>query len=62
MGHTMFRPRRLREKSLSAAEQSMYAKARYILISELAVSWSVDDQKAASRVDAALGLMPEIAR
>jgi len=47
---------RLREKSLSAAEQSMYAKARYILISELAVSWNVDDEKAAARVDAALGL------
>jgi CarD family transcriptional regulator len=47
---------RLREKSLSAAEQSMYAKARYILISELAVSWNTDDEKAAARVDAALGL------
>src|SRR4051812_5913912 len=52
---------RLREKSLSAAEQSMYAKARYILISELAVSWSIDDEKAAARVDAALGLTADVA-
>jgi len=52
---------RLREKSLSAAEQSMYAKARYILISELAVSWSIDDEKAAARVDAALGLTADAA-
>jgi len=47
---------RLRTAQLSAAEQSMYAKARYILISELAVSWNTDDEKAAARVDAALGL------
>ena len=52
---------RLREKSLSAAEQSMYAKARYILISELAVSWNIDDEKAAARVDAALGLEADAA-
>src|SRR4051794_8165288 len=47
---------RQRDKSLSAAEQSMYAKARYILISELAVSWGVDDEEAAARVDDVLGL------
>ncbi|MEY2404269.1 MAG: hypothetical protein QOD38_1820, partial [Acidimicrobiaceae bacterium] len=39
----------------------MYAKARYILISELAVSWSIDDEKAAARVDAALGLTADAA-
>jgi CarD family transcriptional regulator len=47
---------RLRTARLSTAEQSMYAKARYILISELAVSWGVDEETAEARIDAALGL------
>jgi len=49
---------RLRTAKLSAAEQSMYAKARYILTSELAVSWKVDDQAAATRIDEVLGIEP----
>jgi len=40
--------------SLSTAEKSMYAHARHILISELAVSWDVEDEEAESRVDQAL--------
>ena len=47
---------RLRTARLSAAEQSMYTKARYILTSELAVSWGVDDEAAVARIDEALGL------
>ncbi len=47
---------RLRTASLSAAEQSMYAKARYILTSELAVSWGIDDEAATARIDDVLGL------
>jgi CarD family transcriptional regulator len=47
---------RLRTAQLSAAEQSMYAKARYILTSELAVSWGVDDEAANTRIDEVLGL------
>ena len=46
--------RRLQSGSLSSAETSMYAHARHILISELAVSWKVDDEEAESRVDHAL--------
>jgi CarD family transcriptional regulator len=49
---------RQRNGSLSAAEKSMYANARHILISELAVSWGVDDTEAQRRVDGALGLTP----
>ncbi len=49
---------RLRTAQLSAAEQSMYAKARYILISELAVSWDTDDEAAEARIDEVLGLTP----
>jgi CarD family transcriptional regulator, regulator of rRNA transcription len=41
--------------SLSTAEKSMYANARHILISELAVSWGVDTDAAEQRVDRALG-------
>ena len=48
---------RQRNASLSTAEQSMYANARHVLISELAVSWGVDDEQAENRVDAALGLV-----
>jgi CarD family transcriptional regulator len=48
---------RQRNASLSTAEKSMYARARHILISELAVSWNVDEEKAEARVDAALGLV-----
>ncbi|MGI8662468.1 MAG: CarD family transcriptional regulator [Acidimicrobiales bacterium] len=47
---------RVRTARLSAAEQSMYAKARYILASELAVSWGVDDEAATARIDEVLGL------
>ena len=49
---------RLRTSRLSAAEQAMYAKARYILISELAVSWGVDDAEAERRIDGVLGITP----
>jgi CarD family transcriptional regulator len=45
---------RQRTAKLSTAETSMYAKARHILISELAVSWQVSDEDAEARVDAAL--------
>ena len=47
---------RLRTAQLSAAERSMYAKARYILTSELAVSWGVDEDAATARIDDVLGL------
>ena len=50
---------RLRTARLSTAEQAMYAKARYILISELAVSWGVDDEAATARIDSVLGLTDE---
>ena len=50
--------RRQQHGSLSAAETSMYANARHILISELAVSWAVENDEAESRVDGALGLEP----
>ncbi len=36
----------------------MYAKARYILISELAVSWDTDEEAAQARIDEVLGLTP----
>lgn len=49
---------RLRTAKLSTAEQSMYAKARYILTSELAVSWGIDDDAAEARIDQVLGLAP----
>ena len=49
---------RQRNASLSSAEQLMYANARHVLISELAVSWGVDDTEAETRVDTALGLLP----
>ena len=42
---------RQRTAKLSTAETSMYAKARHILISELAVSWQVSDEDAEARVD-----------
>jgi CarD family transcriptional regulator len=45
---------RLRIARLSAGERTMYAKARYVLISELAVSWDVDLETASARVDQAL--------
>jgi CarD family transcriptional regulator len=48
---------RQRNASLSTAEKSMYARARHILISELAVSWSVSEEDAEHRVDGALGLV-----
>jgi CarD family transcriptional regulator len=43
---------------LSSAENSMYAKARYILISELSVSWDTTEDEAEARVDQALRLEP----
>jgi CarD family transcriptional regulator len=48
---------RQRNGSLSTAEKAMYANARHILTSELAVSWAVDDVEAGLRVDQALGLV-----
>jgi CarD family transcriptional regulator len=50
---------RLQNASLSTAEKSMYANARYILTSELAVSWKVDGEEAERRIDQALGLVPK---
>ncbi|MCB1250565.1 MAG: CarD family transcriptional regulator [Acidimicrobiales bacterium] len=47
---------RLRNAKLSTAEQSMYANARYLLTSELAVSWDVDQEEAEARIDKALGV------
>jgi len=41
---------------LSTAERSMYARARTLLISELAVSWDVDDEAAEERVDKVLSV------
>jgi CarD family transcriptional regulator len=48
---------RQQNASLSTAEKLMYANARHIMISELAVSWGVSDEDAELRVDAALGLV-----
>ena len=48
--------KRQRDGKLSTAETSMYANARLLLTSELAVSWGVDDEEAEARVDKALGL------
>ncbi len=48
--------RREQHGTLSAAEKSMYTHARRLLISELAVSWDVDETKASARVDEALGV------
>ena len=48
---------RQQNASLSTAEKLMYANARHIMISELAVSWGVSDEDAETRVDAALGLV-----
>ena len=50
---------RQRNGSLSTAEKSMYATARHILISELAVTWGVEGDEAEARVDQALGLAPK---
>lgn len=47
---------RQKNAALSTAEKSMYAHARHILTSELAVSWQVDDAEAARRIDDALGI------
>jgi len=47
---------RLRDARLSAGEQAMYLRARALLVSELAVSWSTDSERANARVDEALGL------
>jgi CarD family transcriptional regulator len=53
---------RLRTSRLSAAEQSMYARARYILTSELAVSWGVSNEDAEARIDDVLGIEPTPAK
>jgi CarD family transcriptional regulator len=50
---------RLRTARLSTAEQAMYAKARYILISELAVSWGITEEDATAKIDGVLGLTDE---
>ncbi len=50
---------RQRTASLSTAEKSMYLNARYILTSELAVSWKVEDEEAEARIDEVLGIEPE---
>jgi CarD family transcriptional regulator len=50
---------RQRSGKLSTAETSMYANARHLLTSELAVSWDVDHEEAEARVDRALGLTSE---
>jgi len=46
----------LREQSgsLSTAEKSMQARARQILVSELAVSWNVTFEEAGARIDEVL--------
>jgi CarD family transcriptional regulator len=45
---------RQRDKPLAAAEKAMYRRARIGLISELAVTWGVSTEDAATRVDSAL--------
>ena len=50
---------RLRTARLSTAEQAMYAKARYILISELAVSWDMSEDDTTAKIDGVLGLTDE---
>ncbi|MGH9139156.1 MAG: CarD family transcriptional regulator [Acidimicrobiales bacterium] len=45
---------RQRSARLSTAEKSMYTNARHILVSELAVSWDVEQDEAEARVDEAL--------
>jgi CarD family transcriptional regulator len=50
--------RRKQDSSLSAAETSMYARARHTLLAELAVTWNVPLAEAGQRVDATLGLDP----
>lgn len=52
---------RERNASLSSAEKEMYANARHILVSELAVSWAVDQEEADKRVAAALGAEETVA-
>jgi CarD family transcriptional regulator len=47
---------RQRSGKLSTAETSMYANARHLLASELAVSWGIDHDAAEERVDGALGI------
>ena len=47
---------RQRSGKLSTAETSMYANARHLLASELAVSWGIDHEAAEERVDGALGI------
>lgn len=45
---------RERDGKLSTAERSMYLRARYLLTTELAVSWGVEPTEAETRVDGAL--------
>jgi len=51
--------RREQSGSLSTAEKSMQARARHILISELAVSWNVDPEAAEARIDDVLAASAE---
>jgi CarD family transcriptional regulator, regulator of rRNA transcription len=45
---------RQRDRPLAPAETAMYRKARYGLVSELAVTWGISVEDAADRVDGAL--------
>jgi CarD family transcriptional regulator len=46
--------RRDQSASLSTAEKSMHARARYILVSELSVSWGLDTEATEARIDSVL--------
>ena len=46
--------RREHDGSLSTAEKSMQARARQILVSELAVSWNITFEEAGARIDEVL--------
>lgn len=52
---------RQRTASLAAAETAMYASARHLLSSELAVTWSVTPVEAQERMDDALGIGVSVA-
>ncbi|MDR0435471.1 MAG: CarD family transcriptional regulator [Propionibacteriaceae bacterium] len=51
--------RRERTKGLSAGEKRMLAKAREILVSELALAEGIDKEVAQTRLDEVLGVEPE---
>lgn len=50
---------RKRTKNLATAETAMYGAARYLLATELAVTWSVTPDFAEAKIDEALRLDPE---